>query len=34
MNPTRIRCPRPTSAFEIEASKERAPPERMSQADG
>jgi hypothetical protein len=34
MNPTRISCPRPTFAFEIEAPKKRAPPERMKQADG
>jgi hypothetical protein len=34
MNPTRSAYPLPTSAFAIEALKERAPPNRMNQADG
>jgi hypothetical protein len=34
MNPTRSAYPLPTSAFAIEASKKRAPPNRMNQADG
>jgi hypothetical protein len=34
MNPTRSNLALPTSAFAIEASKERAPPKRMNQADG
>jgi hypothetical protein len=34
MNPTRSAYPLPTSAFAIEALKERAPPDQMNQADG
>jgi hypothetical protein len=34
MNPTRNAYALPPSAFTIEASKKRAPPERMNRADG
>jgi len=34
MNPTRNAYALSPSAFTIEASKERAPPQRMNQADG
>jgi len=34
MNPTRNAYALPPSVFTIEASQERAPPQRMNQADG